>query len=39
MKRGISTVADADAYAAQMKQMLALMMGEGSASPCPEVIP
>jgi hypothetical protein len=39
MKRGISTVADADAYASQMKQMLALMMGEGSASPCPEVIP
>jgi len=39
MKRSISTVADADAYAAQMRQMLALMMGEGSASPCLEVIP
>ncbi len=39
MKRSISTVADADAYAAQMKQMLQLMMEEGSPSPCPEVIP
>ena len=39
MKRSISTVPDADAYAAQVKQMLQLMMGEGSASPCPDVIP
>lgn len=39
MKRSISTVADADAYAAQMKQMLQLMMDEGAPSPCPDVIP
>jgi hypothetical protein len=39
MKRSIATVADADAYASQMKQMLQLLMGEGSASPCPDVIP
>jgi hypothetical protein len=39
MKRSIATVADANAYAAQMKQMLQLLMGEGSASPCPDVIP
>jgi hypothetical protein len=38
MKRSVSTQADADAYAAQMKQMLQLMMDAGAASPCAEVI-
>ena len=37
MKRSISTVADADAYAAEMAAMLQLMMSEGAGSPCPEV--
>ena len=37
MKRSISTVADADAYAAEMAAMLQLMMPEGAGSPCPEV--
>ena len=39
MKRSISTVEDADAYARQMAQMLQQMMPAGSASPCGEVIP
>lgn len=39
MKRSVSTVEDADAYARQMAQMLQQMMPEGSASPCAEVMP
>lgn len=39
MKRSISTVEDADAYARQMAQMLQQMMPAGSASPCSEVMP
>ena len=39
MKRSISTVEDADAYARQMAQMLQQMMPEGSGSPCSDVIP
>jgi len=38
MKRSISTVADADAYAAEMASMLQLMMDPGAGSPCPDVI-
>jgi len=38
MKRSVSTVADADAYAQQMAQMLQQMMPEGSPSPCGEVM-
>lgn len=39
MKRAISTVEDADAYAREMAQMLQLMMPAGSASPCTDVMP
>lgn len=38
MKRSISTVADADAYATQMAAMLQQMMPAGASSPCPEVM-
>ena len=38
MKRSISTVADADAYAAEMAAMLQLMMPAGAGSPCPDVL-
>ena len=39
MKRSVSTVEDADAYARQMAQMLQQMMPAGSASPCSDVMP
>ena len=39
MKRSVSTVEDADAYARQMAQMLQQMMPAGSPSPCGEVMP
>ena len=39
MKRSVSTVEDADAYARQMAQMLQQMMPAGSPSPCAEVMP
>lgn len=39
MKRSVSTVADADAYARQMAQMLQQIMPPGSASPCSDVMP
>ena len=39
MKRSISTVADADAYAGQMAQMLKQLMVDSSRSPCEDVIP
>ena len=38
MKRSISTVADADAYAGQMAAMLQQIMPAGSGSPCAEVM-
>ena len=39
MKRSVSTVEDADAYARQMAQMLQQVMPAGSPSPCAEVMP
>ena len=39
MKRSVSTVADADAYARQMAQMLQQMMPAGSPSPCADAMP
>ena len=39
MKRSVSTIEDADAYARQMAQMLQQMMPAGSPSPCAEVMP
>jgi hypothetical protein len=38
MKRSVSTVPDADAYAQQMAQMLQQLMPAGSPSPCGEVM-
>ena len=37
MKRSVSSQADADAYAAQMEEMLKQILVDASANPCPEV--
>lgn len=39
MKRSIATVAEGDAYAAQMAGMLKQMMSEGAGTPCEDAIP